>query len=316
MDLINAFVASYRGELAALTTAFLWAFGSMVYSRISHKIPALELNLLKVSIAIFFLVFTILFQKIPLPATPTKDLYLLLLSGAIGIGISDTFFMKALKYLGARRTLLVRTTDPPTTAFLSSIFLQETLTMGAWSGIFLVVLAVSLAISERIPTGSQPINLDKKFSKFSLENQGIFFALLSALGQSVGAVITRQVLVETDINPIWSVLLRLLGGIAMMLIWMSLKQYQMGLWLREMSQKKSLFQLLGILSLASFLSTFLGIWLQQTALKFTAAGVAQTLCATTPLFVLSMAVLLGDKVSFKAILSVLLALAGVAFLLN
>ncbi|MFO7089320.1 EamA family transporter, partial [Arthrospira platensis PCC 7345] len=54
--------------------------------------------------------------------------------------------------------------------------------------------------------------------------------------------------------------------------------------------------------------------LQQTALKFTAAGIAQTLTSTSPLFVLPIAIAMGDRVSWRAILGALVAIFGVAML--
>jgi drug/metabolite transporter (DMT)-like permease len=70
-------------------------------------------------------------------------------------------------------------------------------------------------------------------------------------------------------------------------------------------------RLLGIIVLTAFGSTYLGIWLQQTALKFSPVGIAQTLTATSPLFVLPIAAMMGDKISMRAIFGVAIALAGI-----
>ncbi|KYC34878.1 hypothetical protein WA1_50075 [Scytonema hofmannii PCC 7110] len=64
----------------------------------------------------------------------------------------------------------------------------------------------------------------------------------------------------------------------------------------------------------AFLSTYLGFWLQQISLKFTAAGIAKSLGATSPLFVLPLAFFIGEKISLRAILGVLVASAGVELL--
>ncbi|MEL6456276.1 MAG: EamA family transporter, partial [Cyanobacteria bacterium J06623_5] len=50
-------------------------------------------------------------------------------------------------------------------------------------------------------------------------------------------------------------------------------------------------------------------------LKYTAAGIAQALLATSPLFILPMAALLGERISQRAIWGVAAALAGVWLLL-
>ena len=63
-----------------------------------------------------------------------------------------------------------------------------------------------------------------------------------------------------------------------------------------------------------FIGTFLGIWLQQISLKYTAAGVAQTLFATSPLFVIPIVIFTGERVSLRAILGAMLSLVGVGLL--
>jgi drug/metabolite transporter (DMT)-like permease len=53
------------------------------------------------------------------------------------------------------------------------------------------------------------------------------------------------------------------------------------------------------------------------SLKFTAAGIVQALMATSPLFVLPFAVEMGDKVTIRAVLGVIVAIiAGVTLLFS
>ena len=125
------------GELAALTSACLWAISSVIYGRIGQRIPPLELNILKGAIAIALLICTLLLQKATFTDVTPTTLGLLLLSGVLGIGIGDTAFFFALNYLGARRALLMETLSPPLAAILALIFLQEQLRFSAWCGILL-----------------------------------------------------------------------------------------------------------------------------------------------------------------------------------
>ena len=69
---------------------------------------------------------------------------------------------------------------------------------------------------------------------------------------------------------------------------------------------------LGIIAIAATGSTYLGIWLQQTSLKFAPTGIAQTFLATSPLFILPIVALQGEKISWRAILGVLISLSGIA----
>ncbi|RUT01577.1 hypothetical protein DSM106972_066740 [Dulcicalothrix desertica PCC 7102] len=296
------FLTNFQGELAALGVAFLWALTSIVYSKLGKKIPPLLMNLSKGGIAIALIIFTILLsgQQL-LPSINVIPFILLVLSGAVGIGIGDTAYFSALNRLGARRTLLLKTLGPPFAAIVSVVFLKEQLSYTAWIGILLTVLGIAWVISERATSAT---STNKQLYP------GIGFALLSAFTDALGAVFSRAALTDTNVTPLWSAMVRLIGGALILLFWLMLERKPVGIPVKELRSGK----LLGIIALCAFLSTYLGFWLQQISLKFTTAGVAKSLGATSPLFVIPITFFLGDVVSTRAILGVLVAVAGVGLL--
>ncbi|MBD1896503.1 DMT family transporter [Coleofasciculus sp. FACHB-129] len=297
-------ITNFKGELAALSAAFLWAIASLVYSRLGRQIPPLELNLFKGIIAIAFLVLTLLLQGQLLPEINPTALTLLLLSGVLGIGLGDTAYFAAINCLGARRTLILETLAPPLTAVLALVFLQEQLTAAAWCGILLTILGVVWVVTERVPNSTAE-------SKH-LTMRGISWGLLAAVAQATGAVLSRTALIQSSISPLWSTLLRLGAGVLVLLLWKLLGRRQANDWLKPLQS----WRIVGVIAITAFFSTYLGIWLQQISLKFAPAGIAQTLSSTSPLFVLPLAIWMGDVVSFRAILGVLVALGGVAVLFS
>lgn len=292
----------YKGELAALLAAFLWAAASIVFSRLGQKIPPLQLNLLKGLVAIAFLILTLAIQGEWLPELNWIAIGFLLVSGILGIGIGDTALFAAYNFLGARRTLLLKTLTSPLVAFLGLIFLQERLTPADWCGILLTLVGVAWVISERVSGTTDA-------SQYFLP--GIGWAIVATLGEATGAILSRAALTQSNITPMWSTLLRLSAGVLVLLLWLFVKgRGAEGRKGRGEINKLSV-KLLGIIAITSFFSTYLGIFLQQISLKFTAAGIAQTLGATSPLFVLPFAIWMGEQVSLRAFVGVLIALAGV-----
>jgi drug/metabolite transporter (DMT)-like permease len=290
----------WLGEIAALLAAFLWASASLVYTRLGQSLSPILLNILKGGVAIAFLLLTLALTRVPLGFLTPSMLGFLVISGILGIGLGDTAYLSALRYLGARLTLLLETLAPVITAILARVFLGETLDLWAWGGIFLTLVGVGWVVTERT-TG---VVLEE--GNFRL---GILWGVLAALAQAVGAVLSRSVLMTGDISPLWTALIRLLAGTAIAL----------GLWpFLGRSRTPAGFswspRLLGIIILTAFASTYLGIWLQQISLKYAAAGIAQTLTSTSPLFVLPLASLMGEKISLRAITGVIISLVGVSFL--
>jgi len=56
------------------------------------------------------------------------------------------------------------------------------------------------------------------------------------------------------------------------------------------------------------------MWLQQVSISLAPAGIVQTLLSASPLFILPIAALQGQKITPRAVLGALLALGGVALL--
>ena len=296
-------VTDWHGELAALAAACLWSVASTIYGVLGRSIGPMQLNLIKGIIAIALLLLTILISGEFAPNLPFLPVCLLFLSGAVGIGWGDTAFLAAINYLGARQVLLLGTLSPPMTAIAATIFLQERLNVSAWCGILLTILGVAWVVTERVPDSSE---VDSTHLW-----QGIGFGLLAAITNTAGSIFSRAAFATASINPLWAALLRLIAGVLTILLWVWLSPRQQRTIFAPFWQSRRV-----ILTsfFAAFCGTFLGIWLQQTAIKFTSVGIASTLLQTSPLFVIPIAIGMGEKVSLRAIVGVGIAIAGIGLL--
>jgi drug/metabolite transporter (DMT)-like permease len=335
-------VINFQGEIAALVAAMLWAVSSVLYGRVGTSIPPVHLNLIKGIVAIILLLITIIASGDLFPALAPQQAGLLLISGVMGIGLGDTAFLAAINSLGARRVLLLETLAPPITAIFAFVFLQESLNASAWCGVLLTILGVAWVIGEggkgkgeRVKE-EQGVGRDRGVSKVGEEYiypsstsfpsppspplplppspsfyKGIGFALLAAVGNAAGAVLSRAALANSSINPLWAALLRLSGAVFLLLPWIAWQQKRTITTLVPYWKSR---KIVGATCFAAFCGTFLGIWLQQIAIKFTAAGIASTLLQTSPVFVLPLAIWTGEKVSLRAVAGVAIAIAGIALL--
>lgn len=96
------------GELLALLTALLYSVAVILYKRSVVLVSPFALNFFKNIVALILLALTaVVLAEADLQSISTEHLLLLLASGAIGIGVSDTLFLMTLKRLGASRTAVV-----------------------------------------------------------------------------------------------------------------------------------------------------------------------------------------------------------------
>ncbi|WP_009632890.1 DMT family transporter [Synechocystis sp. PCC 7509] len=291
----SSWLVKYPGEIAALSAASLWAVSSVIYGSLGREISPMYLNLFKGAIAIILLGLTLLVRGELFPTVSATNLCLLLLSGSIGIGLGDTAFFAALNCLGARRALLMETLAPPITAILALIFLQERLKASVWGGILLTVAGVAWVVTERTPaTEGRPVYLRK----------GIIFGIIAAISLAIGGILARAAIANNSISPLWAALLRISAAVVSLLPFLRLQQ-------NSFAYKPTPRVFAGI-GLAAFMGTYLGIWLQQTAIKFTEVGIALTLTNTAPIFILPISVFIGEKPSIRAILGAGVAIFGIA----
>jgi len=294
---------NFAGASAALFGAALWAGASIIFENISKKISSARLNFYKGSFALMLLAVTSLILGERIPTINWNEISVLAISGVIGIALGDTAYFQAVKKVGARRALTLFTLAPPMSALIALIFLGEQLSLMTWIGIMITVCGVIWVVTEE--SWDEKIQI-KKEDLFP----GILFGALAALGQATGVVMTRSVLTQTNLTTLQSTVVRLAPALVALIIIIMIMGRGYEKLVKESIDKK----LIGKVVLASIIGTYICLWLQQIAIENLQAGIAQTMLSTSPIFILPMVALRGEKISVRAINGAVLSIAGITLI--
>ena len=291
------------GASAALSAAVLWAGSAIIFENISKKVPSARLNFYKGSIALVLLVVTSLILGEHIPNINWKEISVLAISGVIGIALGDTAYFQAVSKLGARRALTLFTLAPPMAALIALIFLYEQLSLTTWIGIMITVGGVMWVVTEE--SGDEKMQIKKEDLL-----PGILFGALAALGQATGVVMTRSVLTQTNLTTLQSTIVRLAPALVTLIIVIRIMERGFEKPVKESNDKK----LIGMVVFSSIVGAYICLWLQQIAIEDLQAGIAQTMLSTSPIFILPMVALRGEKISVRAIIGAVLAMVGITLI--
>jgi drug/metabolite transporter (DMT)-like permease len=285
------------GAIAALGAGASWALGSILFRRLADVASPLGLNLAKGLLGLVYLSAALAFTGV----VPVDGMSLALLaaSGIIGIAIGDTLFFMALVRLEPRRTVLLATIGQAMTVVLALAVLGERPTAVAWVGIVAIVAGVTWVMREQAESDVSVAD----------QRMGIVLGLGAAAAMAVGIILAKMGLARC--SALQATAIRLAAGMAALLL-IGLARGEVLTWLRPFAAPARLMQL----AIADVVIIGGGFYLSMVALELTDATIASVLTATEPLFVLPLAVLmLGERLSRRAIAGALVATAGVAAIL-
>ncbi len=284
------------GELAALVAAALWAFASVLWTRVGAQVEALPMNAVKCTIATLVLAAALPFTGDSLVA-PAGDLAILALSGIIGLTLGDTAYFHALRRIGPRRTLLVWASTPFVTALLALPLLNEPLTGQLVLGMVLTMAGITWVVTER--DGSKAV-----------QRLGYLFAFGAVLGQAGANIMVRYA--GDELGALATSVWRIGAGTAGLGLHLALLRR-----LPEMLPPLRDPKLRPSVLIATLTGTVGGIFLSVYGLLHSEhVAVAATLNSTSPLFVLPFAWFwLGERFGLRAVVGAAVAIAGVAVFL-
>lgn len=296
---------SYLGELAALGTSLCWSATATFFTLAGHKVGSVVVNRLRLLLAVIFLVTThwLLFG-VPLPFNAEGYRWpWLAFSGIVGLVIADSFLFQSYMWIGPRLGSLLMSLSPVISALLAWFMLAEELVWSQLLGILLTIGGVVWVMAER----RQP---DQNSGQSHYFGWGILFGLGAATAQAIGLITAKKGL-DGDFPALSGNLIRMLAAATTM--WsLTLFQRQAGSTVQRLLDHRQ--AILHITAGAVF-GPFLGVWLSLLSIQLTHVGVASTLMALPPIFLLPIShFVFKEKLGWSAIAGTLVAMAGVAIL--
>ena len=286
---------SHTGEIAALGVSFCWTMSALFFEKAGSKIGSLSVNFIRLFLGIIFLgITTFLLKGIFFPTDATLYQWFWLgLSGVVGFYLGDLFLFKSYMIIGSRTAALIMSLSPMLTSVISWFFLDEKL-----SG--MNILAISISMAGII------IAISNKKMRLNVPAKGLLFALGGALGQSIGLILSKKGM--GDYDPVAATQIRALFGLLSFGIMISV----FGRWHKIAEAAKNTSSMKAV-AIGSFFGPFIGVALSLFAIQQTKTGIASTLMALVPVFIIwPSAVMFNEKIKPQHIIGAIISIIGVS----
>ena len=285
------------GFFAAISAVLSWTFACSIWRKASEKLLPRQINIYKNLLAsIFFLPVVLTINWF----SDVFSIFVLMVSGIVGISIGDTLYINSLKIIGTRKTLSFEALTPIIATTLGTLSINEIYPQKVWIGSLIVSFSVLMIARQN--------TLKKEVSR-ETNILGIFCALGSVFCAVFAALMSRVILISSTLTPIQTTEIRLLS--ASIFLFLIFKKDFLDL-LKHRSITK---QYHSSLVLSTLLGTNCGILFQQIVFKFLPIGIGWTLLSLSPVFALFIAKREGDEINKLTIFYSFLSFFGVAITL-
>jgi len=284
---------SHIGEIAGLGVSICWTVSALTFEKAGHKIGSLSVNFIRLLMAIIFIGITTYFTRgifFPTDATPYQWFWLGL-SGFVGFFLGDMFLFKSYMVIGSRTAALIMSFAPMLTAIIGWFFLNEKLSGMNIAGILVSISGIVIAISNRR-------------MKLNIPFKGFLLAFGGASGQAVGLILSKKGMGHYD--PIAATQIRALFGILSFAILITVlrRWKKVGNSFTHTSSMK-------FLAMGSMFGPFIGVALSLFAIQQTKTGIASTLMALVPVFIiLPSAIMFKEKITPQQVIGAAISIFG------
>jgi drug/metabolite transporter (DMT)-like permease len=231
---------------------------------------------------------------------PLRHIALMLASGAIGIGISDTLFLMMLKRIGASRSAVVDCLYSPFVILFSFLMFRETLQPLTIVGGALIIGSIVLCAQRGFDA---PMSRKAFWTGCALG--------VAAMATVAYAVVMMKPILNTYPLTLMSAI-RMTGGLTCLVVSLPFNPDRKATLAILRPQRVWIWMVLG-----TVLGSYLSIVAWLAGFKYAQAGIAALLNQTsTVLVVLLAAVFLGERMTRLKMVAVAMAFAGTAIIFS
>lgn len=301
---------TYIGELISIGVAFSWTATALLSEFGSKRLGNLTLNVLRMGLALVFslVLFFVVTGSIMPPGASAEAAGWMLLSGVVGYVIGDFCLFQCYIIIGSRYGQLFMTLAPLSAALMAWITLGQQ--MNAMSILAMLITLGGISISVLGRGEHHKVGL-------KLPLNGVLFAIGAAMCQGIGLVLSKIGMDHYEASltgmPEWLVpfsanFYRCVAGI----IGFSLLMY----WrtgMKPLAEAAHDRKGLAVAIATTVFGPFVGVGFSLMAVQYTAAGIASTLMAMTPIIILLPSYwLFKQKITWRAVVGAVISVVGVS----
>jgi drug/metabolite transporter (DMT)-like permease len=284
------------GALAALGSAVAWAVTSLLARSLMSELGSVGLNAIRSTIGGALLIAWVLATAGAgaFTAISASAWLLLGLSIVTAIALGDTVFFESTRAIGVGRAMTISTTYPLGAAVIAAAFLDEPVTIPIAVGSLVTMAGLVLIVApwaERAP--------EERFWF------GVGAAAIASLAWAVSTVLVKPPL--SEMGPVTAQAIRL--PVASMVLWLTPWARSVPrAFVRSSRAVQIRIAILGAITSVSSVMFVAGV-------KHAGVAVASILSSTAPMFAIPFAVVfLGERITLRAFLGIVLTLAGIIVL--
>jgi drug/metabolite transporter (DMT)-like permease len=286
------------GEIYSILCALLWAIAVVLFRKSGDDVPPAALNFFKnvVGLLLFAASMAVANTEWIPKGQASSDWVLLFVSGAVGIGIADTFFFMSLNRIGAGKMAILDSAYSPLVAVWSFFLLSDTIGHWLLVAMGLMLLAIVIGTWERKKPGGAQGKRDVW--------AGVSLGLLGLLLMAFGIVIAKPVL--NHCHPTWGAAVRFVGGLSVLSLWLFRSKSR-----REILAAFRPSRAWRVTIPSAVFGSYLSMYFWLAGVKYTQTTIASVLNQLSTIFILIMAtVFLKEKLTIRKALAIALGFSA------